>query len=231
MNLTPTELERLTIFNAAELARRYRSKGIRLSQPEAVALICDEVMTAARQDMNHPDLVALAGSLLTTKDVQPGVRAMVSVVSFEVGMAEGTKLVTAFDPIRPAADAADDGVVPGEIIAADGEIEVNAARDAIEIEVLNTGDRAIQARSHAHFFEVNRALRFDRAAAFGMRLDTPSGVGARFDPGVAKTIRLVRMAGTGEVYGQGGLTNGDTNDADVKARAIAAARANGYLGA
>jgi len=231
MNLTPTELERLTIFHAAELARRYRSKGIRLSQPEAVALICDEVMTAARQDMNHPDLVALAGSLLTTKDVQPGVRAMVSVVSFEVGMAEGTKLITAFDPIRPAADAADDGVVPGEIIAADGEIEVNAARDAIEIEVLNTGDRAIQARSHAHFFEVNRALRFDRAAAFGMRLDTPSGVGARFDPGVAKTIRLVRMAGTGEVYGQGGLTNGDTNDADVKARAIAAARANGYLGA
>ena len=231
MNLTPTELERLTIFNAAGLARRYRSKGIRLSQPEAVALICDEVMTAARQDMNHPDLVALAGSLLTTEDVQPGVRAMVSMVSFEVGMAEGTKLITAFDPIRAAADAADDGVVPGEIIAADGEIEVNAARDAIEIEVLNTGDRAIQARSHAHFFEVNRALRFDRAAAFGMRLDAPSGVGARFDPGVAKTVRLVRMAGTGEVYGQGGLTNGDTNDPDVKARAIVAARANGYLGA
>jgi len=230
MNLTPTELERLTIFTAAELARRYRSKGIRLSHPEAVALICDEVMTAARQDMSHPDLVAMAGNLLTTDDVQPGVRSMVSVVSFEVGMAEGTKLVTAFDPIRPTADAVDD-IVPGEVIAADGEIEINAAREAVEIEVLNTGDRAIQVRSHAHFFETNRALRFDRNAAFGMRLDAPSGVGARFDPGVAKTIRLVRMAGTAEVYGQGGLTNGDTNDADVKAKAIAAARANSYLGA
>ncbi len=65
----------------------------------------------------------------------------------------------------------------------------------------------------------------------GSTAPPPSGVGARFDPGVAKTVRLVRLAGTGEVYGQGGLTNGDTNDADVKARAIAAARANGYLGA
>lgn len=230
MNLTPTEMERLTIFTAAELARRYRSKGIRLSHPEAIALICDEVMTAARQDMPHPDMVAMAGGLLTTDDVQPGVRAMIPVISFEVGMAEGTKLVTVFDPIKPGAGAADD-IVPGEIIAADGDIEVNAGRVAVEVEVLNTGDRAIQVRSHAHFFETNRALEFDRAAAFGMRLDAPSGVGARFDPGVAKTVRLVKLAGTGEVYGEGGLTNGDTNDPDVKAKALAAARAAGYRGA
>ncbi|MEQ9638773.1 MAG: urease subunit beta [Alphaproteobacteria bacterium] len=230
MNLTPTELERLTIFTAAELARRYRSKGIRLSHPEAIALICDEVMTAARQDMDHPDMVALAGSLLTTDDVQPGVRAMIPVVSFEVGMAEGTKLVTVFDPIKPGGSA-DDEVRPGEIIAADGDIEINAGRAAVDVEVLNTGDRAIQVRSHAHFFETNRALEFDRAATFGMRLDAPSGVGARFDPGVVKTVRLVKLGGTAEVFGEGGLTNGDTNDADVKAKALAAARAAGYRGA
>lgn len=229
MNLTPTELERLTIFTAAELARRYRAKGIRLSHPEAIALICDEVMTAARQDLDHPDLVALAGNLLTTDDVQPGVRAMTPVISFEVGMAEGTKLVTVFDPIKPG--SAVDDLVPGEIITAAGDIEVNAGRRAVEIEVLNTGDRAIQVRSHAHFFETNRALSFDRAAAFGMRLDAPSGVGARFDPGVAKTVRLVAMAGTAEVYGAAGLTNGDTTDPAVKARALAAARAAGYSGA
>tara|TARA_R110002167_G_scaffold150720_1_gene344531 strand:+ start:65 stop:757 length:693 start_codon:yes stop_codon:yes gene_type:complete len=230
MNLTPTELERLTIFTAADLARRYREQGIRLSQPEAVALICDEVMTAARRGLSHPDLVSLGATLLSEDDVQPGVRSMVPVVSFEVGMAEGTKLVTLFDPIQPGSEAAPQPV-PGEIIAAEGEIEVNAGRAAVELEVVNAGDRTIQVRSHAHFFEVNRALEFDRALAFGMRLDAPSGVGARFDPGVPKTVRLVRYAGSGKVMGFGGLTNGAIDDDAVRERALELARQRGYRGA
>lgn len=231
MNLTPTELERLTLFTAAELARRYRGQGIRLSHPEAVALICDEVMTAARRGLSHPDLVSLGGSLLSEDDVEPGVRAMIPVVSFEVGMAEGTKLVTVFDPIRPGSADAGDDIVPGEIIPADGEIEVNAGRAAVEVEVLNTGDRTIQVRSHAHFFEVNRALEFDRAAAFGMRLDAPSGVGARFDPGVPKTVRLVRFGGAGVAIGFGGLVNGATDNDAARDRALELARQRGYRGA
>jgi urease subunit gamma/beta len=230
MNLTPTELERLTIFTAAELARRHRAKGIRLSQPEAVALICDEVMTAARQGLSHPDLVTLGYGLLTADDVEPGVAAMTPVVSFEVSMAEGTKLVTLFAPIQPGTQG-DAGVAPGEVIPADGEIEVNAGREAVEIEVLNTGDRAIQVRSHAHFFETNRALQFERAKAFGMRLDSGSGIGVRFDPGVAKTVRLVRFAGAGQVHGFAGLTNGAIDDPAVRTRALAAARDRGYRGA
>lgn len=231
MNLTPTELERLTIFVAADLARRYRGEGIRLSHPEAVALICDEVMTAARKGLSHPDLVSYGASLLTEDDVEPGVRAMVRLVSVEVGMAEGTKLVTIFDPIAAgSADAASD-IRPGEIIPAEGEIEVNAGRDAVEVEVVNTGDRTIQVRSHAHFFEVNRVLEFDRAAAFGMRLDAPSGVGARFDPGVPKTVRLVRFGGDGVVQGFGGLTNGSVNDAATRDHALERARQRGYRGA
>lgn len=231
MNLTPTEMERLTVFAAAELARRYRDQGIRLSHPEAVALICDEVMTAARRGLSHPELVSLGGSLLSEDDVQPGVRAMMPVVSFEVGMAEGTKLVTVFDPIAAGSETPEDDLIPGEIIAAEGEIEVNAGREAVEVEVLNTGDRMIQVRSHAHFFEVNRALEFDRAAAFGMRLDAPSGVGARFDPGVPKTVRLVRFGGDGVAIGFGGLTNGNTGDDAVRQRALELARQRGYRGA
>jgi len=76
MNLTPTELERLTIFSAAELARRYRTLGIRLSHPEAVALISDELLTAARRGLPHADVLALGGTLLTADDVEPGVAAM-----------------------------------------------------------------------------------------------------------------------------------------------------------
>jgi urease subunit gamma/beta len=231
MNLTPTELERLTIFTAAELARRYRGQGVRLSRPEAVALICDEVMTAARRGLAHPDLVSLGGEILSEDEVQPGVRSMISVVCVEVAMAEGTKLVTVFDPIQASETAAEDGPVPGEIITPDGEIELNAGRETVEVEVLNTGDRTIQVRSHAHFFEVNRALEFDRAVAFGARLDAPSGVGARFDPGVPKKVTLVRYGGAGVVQGFGGLTNGRIDDPAVRDRALELARRRGYRGA
>lgn len=220
MNLTPTELDRLTLFTAAELARRYRSQGIRLSHPEAVALIADEVITAARRGLSHPELVAHGKSLLTTDDVEPGVDTMIPVISVEVSMAEGTKLVALFSPIGPGREPVDRGLTPGEIIPGEGEIEVNAGRDRIEIDVINTGDRTIQVRSHTHFFEVNRALAFDREAAFGRRLDAPSGTGARFDPGVAKRVALVPYGGAREVHGARGLTDGPADDPAVRAAAL-----------
>ena len=83
MNLTPTEQERLTIFQAAEFARRHKALGVKLSHPEAVALIADEMLLAARRDMPYADIVDMAGRLLTTDDVLPGVAAMISLVSVE----------------------------------------------------------------------------------------------------------------------------------------------------
>lgn len=226
MQLTPTELERLTIFQAAELARRYRAEGVRLSLPEATALLADEVLLAARKGMDHPSLVTLAGEILTAEEVEPGVPEMLRTFSVEVSMAEGTKLVTVFDPIPPGADA---GPAPGEVIPAEGEIEINAGRAGVEIEVLNTGDRTIQIRSHAHFFEVNRALKFDREKAWGMRLDRPSGGGERFDPGIARTVRLVPFAGTREIHGFAGLTQGPADDPRTRDAAVARARARGFM--
>ena len=87
MNLTPTEMDRLTIFTAAELARRYRSLGIKLSHPEAVAFITDEVMTAARRDLPYAEIRDLAGRLLTTDDVQPGVAEMIALIYIECNFA------------------------------------------------------------------------------------------------------------------------------------------------
>lgn len=226
MQLTPTERDRLVIFQAAELARRYRTEGVRLSLPEANALIADEILLAARKGLDHPALVSFGGTVLASDEVEAGVPEMLRMISVEVSMAEGTKLVTIFDPIPPGADA---GPVPGEVIPQTGEIELNAGRDGIEIDVLNTGDRSIQVRSHAHFFEVNRALRFDRTKAWGMRLDRPSGGGERFDPGIGRRVRLVPYAGTREIHGFSGLAEGPADDPAIRDAAFQRAREGGYM--
>ncbi|MEM1073396.1 MAG: urease subunit beta [Pseudomonadota bacterium] len=217
MNLTPTEMERLTIFTAAELARRYRSEGVKLSLPEATALIADEILLAARKGLDHPELTSFGGTLLTHEEVETGVPSMLRFLSIEVSMAEGTKLVTIFDPIPSDPNA---GPAPGELVLKEGDIELNAGRPQIEVSVLNTGDRAIQVRAHAHFFEANAALEFNRAAAFGLRLDRPSGGGERFDPGIAKTVTLVPFGGRQRVYGFRGLTDGAIGDAAIRSAAI-----------
>lgn len=231
MNLTPTELERLTIFQAAEFARRHRSLGIRLSHPEAVALIADEMLLAARKDMPYAEIVDMAGRLLTTDDVQPGVAEMVSVVSVEGNFEEGTKLIVVFNPIGPGEEPVAEAEIPGEIITPDQDIEINPGRERVTIEVVNTGDRDIQVRSHAHFFEVNRALEFDRKRAFGMRIDKPSGVGIRFEPGLVKTVDLVPLAGNRVVNGEAGLVNGPLDAPGALDAALAKARAKSYRGA
>jgi urease beta subunit len=102
-------------------------------------------------------------------------------------------------------------MIPGEYKLAAGDIIANEGRREIELEVSNTGDRPIQVGSHFHFFEVNRALRFDRAAAYGMRLNIPAGTAVRFEPGDTKIVPLVEIGGSGNVYGLNGLTNGHAN--------------------
>jgi urease beta subunit len=92
-------------------------------------------------------------------------------------------------------------MIPGEIQAAAGELELNKGRNPITIEVANTGDRPIQVGSHYHFFETNPALEFDRAATRGMRLDIASGTAVRFEPGQTRTVTLVPFVGDRKVFG------------------------------
>ena len=99
-------------------------------------------------------------------------------------------------------------MIPGELFPAEGEIELNAGRIAIEMEVANTGDRPIQVGSHYHFAETNPALRFDRAASRGMRLDIAAGTAVRFEPGQARNVRLIPYAGARIVHGFRGETEG-----------------------
>lgn len=103
-------------------------------------------------------------------------------------------------------------IIPGQYRIADGTIEINAGRKTASILVTNVGDRPIQIGSHFHFYEVNRALQFDRASSFGMRLNIAAGTAVRFEPGEQKPVELVSLGGTQEVYGLNALTNGKAVD-------------------
>jgi urease subunit beta len=100
-------------------------------------------------------------------------------------------------------------MIPGELKTADGDIEINAGRQTISVEVSNTGDRPIQVGSHYHFFETNQALNFDRAQTRGFRLNIAAGTAVRFEPGQTRTVELVEYAGARTVYGfQGQIMGG-----------------------
>jgi urease beta subunit len=112
-------------------------------------------------------------------------------------------------------------MIPGEYLLESEPIEINAGRRTARIAVTNTGDRPIQVGSHCHFFEANRALRFDRTAAYGMRLDIASGTAIRFEPGDSREVNLVALGGYREVVGINGLVNGPLDDEAVRTRALA----------
>ena len=120
-------------------------------------------------------------------------------------------------------------MIPGEILPAAGSITLNAGRATITVQVLNTGDRPVQVGSHYHFFEVNRALRFDRAATLGFRLDIPAGTAVRFEPGEEKEVTLVSFGGQRRVLGLNGLTEGDVADTETRQRALRTAEERGFL--
>jgi urease subunit beta len=100
-------------------------------------------------------------------------------------------------------------MIPGEMMAAPGEIELNAGRETVTLSVENTGDRPIQVGSHYHFFETNSSLRFDRAQSRGFRLDIPAGTAVRFEPGQSRTVNLVAYGGLRRVFGFQGKIMGD----------------------
>lgn len=122
------------------------------------------------------------------------------------------------------------GLVPGELLPADEPIEINAGRRTETVTVENTGDRPVQVGSHYHFFEANPGLEFERAAAYGMRLNVPAGTAIRFEPGSERDVELVAIGGRRIVHGMGGLVNGELDDEEIRERARERAESRGYLG-
>jgi urease subunit gamma/beta len=200
MRLTAWEEERLLIFTAAELARRHRAAGLLLNAPEAIALMCDAMLEAARAGASYGAVEAAGFAAVGLADVMDGVRELIDDVRLEVLLEDGTRLVVLADPLGRGAPSSDDGpgaVVPNRAPEADeGAGLAPADRERIELVVENTSTRVVRVSSHFPFDRVNARLVFDRAAAAGFRLDIEAGGSVRWAPGETKTVGLVRYAGT-----------------------------------
>lgn len=198
---------------AAETAHARRARGLRLNHPETVAVLTDWVMERARDGRRVAELMEDGRHVLTTADVMDGVAPLVREVQVEATFPDGTKLVTLHDPIEtdPTAPTT---IVPGEIVGPNDPIEINAGRPVTTLHVENAGDRPIQVGSHYHFAETNPALRFDRVAARGLRLDVPAGTAVRFEPGLALDVDLVPLAGRRVVAGLRGQVAGSLDAGD-----------------
>lgn len=214
MRITPREQEKLLIVVAADVARRRRERGVKLNQPEAVALITSEIMEGARDGRSVAELMGFGTTILTTDDVMDGIADLIDVIQVEATFPDGTKLVSVHQPIRAVGSAA--AAHPGEVILNDEPIIINEGREAISVEVKNTGDRPIQVGSHFHFAEVNSALEFDRDATVGFRLDIPAGTAARFEPGDARSVNLVAFGGNRAVYGFNNKVDGSLDAPESK---------------
>jgi urease subunit gamma/beta len=220
MRLLPREHDRLTLFLAGELARRRRARGLRLSQAEAAALISDEVMELARDGLPYAEVERLAYGILAPADVMEGVAELVDRIELEPLFADGPRLVVLVDPV------AQDGPP-----ALDREVEVEWLESDALLTVSNEGDVLVGVTSHFHFFETNRALRFDRRAAWGMHLAVAPGVKVFFWPGEPREIRLVPIGGARVVRGHGGLVDGPLDEPGALDAALARASGAGYLDA
>ena len=236
MHLTPREVDKLVLHQAGFLAQKRLARGVRLNYVEAVALIAAQLLEFIRDGRTVADLMDLGRRLLGTRDVLDGVPEMVDEVQVEGTFPDGTKLVTVHRPVvaergdhalalygsflappDPAAAAVGQPAAalagaPGETLAEAGEIILNDGRDTVAVSVANTGDRPIQVGSHYPFFETNRALKFDRRAAYGRRLDIPAGTAVRFEPGESRTVRLTPIAGARVVRGGNAWASGPVDE-------------------
>lgn len=225
MRLTPKETDKLMLHLAGTLAKERKDRGLKLNYPEAVAYISSELLELARDGHSVTELMSMGAKMLTSEDVMDGVPEMIHEIQLEATFPDGTKLVTVHQPIT-----GNGAVKPGEILTEEGEIELNAGKDKAQITVTNTADRPIQVGSHFHFFEVNKALEFNRNLAYGMRLDIPAGTAVRFEPGERKRVELVEIGGTREGYGLNGLVEGSMDDEEIKKKALKKAAELGFKG-
>jgi urease subunit gamma/beta len=220
MRLLPQEQDRLLLFLAAELARARRGRGLALNQAEATAIIADGICELARDGRRHAEVVAEAYTLLGEDDVLPGVRALVPRIEVEAVFRDGRHLVVVDDPLGPGADT---GREEPPISWLDGA--------TVRLTVVNEGTVPIAVTSHLHLFEANPALRFDRAAAWGMRLAVPARTKVFFAPGEPREVALLPIGGARVVRGHGELVDGPLDAPGAREAALAAAREKGYRGA
>ncbi|MFP2958656.1 urease subunit gamma [Myxococcus sp. 1LA] len=248
MHLSPRDVDKLLLHQAGFLAQKRLARGVRLNYPEAVALIATQLLELIRDGRGVAELMDLGRQLLGRAQVMEGVPEMLAEVQVEGTFPDGSKLVTVHHPVvaehgnlelalygsflpvppleRFGAAAPVEGR-PGEVRVQPGDVVLNEGRDTVTVSVTHRGDRPIQVGSHYHFFETNRALVFDRARAYGRRLNIPAGTAVRFEPGERKTVQLVAIAGDAVVRGGNALGSGKVTP-EGRERALEAVRTQGF---
>ncbi|KAJ4357595.1 Urease [Didymosphaeria variabile] len=245
MQLCPKELDKLVISQLGLLAQRRLARGVKLNHAEATALIANNLQELIR-DGNHTvaDLMSIGKTMLGRRHVLPSVVSTLAELMVEGTFPTGTYLVTVHHPVSsddgdlekalygsflpvpsndmfplPEASVYESTNQPGAIVAVKGEagtIKLNEGRKRIRLKVKSTGDRPIQVGSHYHFIETNPQLQFDRVRAHGYRLDIPAGTSVRFEPGDAKTVTLVQIAGNQIIKGGNQIASGFIGDVSNK---------------
>ncbi|KAE9402507.1 urease [Gymnopus androsaceus JB14] len=234
MHLLPREEAKLLLHQAGFLAQKRLARGLRLNQTEAIALIASQLQERIRDGQNSvAELMQHGKTLLGRRHVLPSVPGLLHEIQVEGTFVDGVFLVTVHDPICtesgnleaalygsflpipsdnafPILDTAEyaKDKAPGAIIAKNERIVINKGRERIKLRVTNNGDRPVQIGSHYHFIETNPLLSFDRARAYGKRLDIPAGTAVRFEPGDVKTVILCAIAGAKIITGGNRLATG-----------------------
>lgn len=222
MELTPSELDRVLIFNVAQLAKLRRDRGLKLNKPEAIALISHAVIEAARDGRSHGEALQAGLSAINDSELLPGVGSMLSGIAVEAVFDDGRRLVMV-DFVTTDSD------VPGKVTRLD-PLSPDVKKDVTTVTVINESKVQISVTTHMHFFEINPRLQFDRVASYGKHLSIPAGEHVDFPPGVSVEVELVPIAGDRVMIGFAGLVDGPLDAPDMKARAIERARELGYLG-
>ncbi|CAI6081298.1 hypothetical protein V2G26_011604 [Clonostachys chloroleuca] len=234
MRLVPRELDKLAISQLGFLAQRRLARGVKLNHSEATALIASNLQELIR-DGNHTvaDLMALGSTMLGRRHVLPAVCSTLHEIQVEGTFPTGTYLVTVHNPIStddgdlnralygsflpvpsndlfqpPLASEYEHTNQPGAVVCVKAKVALNQNRNRIKLRVTSRGDRPIQVGSHYHFIETNPQLEFDRARAYGYRLDIPAGTSVRFEPGDTKTVTLVEIGGNKVIRGGNNMATG-----------------------
>ncbi|KAI1338374.1 urease [Xylariaceae sp. FL0016] len=234
MQLVPRELDKLVISQLGFLAQKRLARGVKLNHTEATALIANNLQELIRDGAHTvADLMTLGSTMLGRRHVLPSVPSTLHEIQVEGTFPCGTYLVTVHNPIATAdgdlaralygsflpvpsqdlfspadADSYAAAAQPGAVVAVKGRVVLNEGRKRVKLRVTSKGDRPIQVGSHYHFIETNPQLAFDRARAYGFRLDIAAGTSVRFEPGDTKTVTLVEIGGKRVIRGGNNLASG-----------------------
>jgi urease subunit gamma/beta len=222
VELTPNELDRLLIFNVAQLAQSRRARGVKLNKPEAVALISNAVIESARDGASHSEALQAGLTAVTDSELLPGVGPLLGGIAVEAVFSDGRRLVVV------DYESADSDI-PGKVTRLE-PVGGKTGLDIASVVVVNESEIQISVTTHMHFFEANPKLRFDRIATYGRHLHIPAGEHVDFPPGAEVSVDLVPISGNRILIGFAGLVDGPLDAPGAKDDAISKAKARGYLG-